>query len=367
MAKQRYVNTRFWDDGYIITLDPTEKLLFIYLLTNPLTNIVGAYELSLRRSAFDTGIDSDTILKIFQRFEAAGKVYFRDGWVVIVNFVKHQSHNPKIMSGIRAELAHMPPHIAALVNLEYGPKQKAARAKITPAKRQRILDRDGHQCQFCQATEDLEIDHITPVAVGGSSDDTNLRVLCQRCNGKRNADLRWAINGDVSLSQDSLPTKMGGLSHLNSNSNSNFNSNENDTPAFDLDQFEYPVRELIEAFPHIQFQPTHFGFLEAEIGTEPDDRAAWLETVKIYRQNYDPRTNTYLPTKMANVLGVYRRERERITRDKMIAAKQRSNAQVGKPTATTNEPLPPCIACGVADCGTVHTPEELYDAIKAAA
>ena len=33
MSKKRYVNTVFWDDAYITNLDPSEKLIFIYLLT----------------------------------------------------------------------------------------------------------------------------------------------------------------------------------------------------------------------------------------------------------------------------------------------------------------------------------------------
>ena len=35
MAKQRYINTKFWRDSYIEDLDPIEKLLFLYLLSNP--------------------------------------------------------------------------------------------------------------------------------------------------------------------------------------------------------------------------------------------------------------------------------------------------------------------------------------------
>ena len=44
MSKQRSVDTCFWDDRYITQLDPSEKLLFLYLLTNTLTNICGVYQ-----------------------------------------------------------------------------------------------------------------------------------------------------------------------------------------------------------------------------------------------------------------------------------------------------------------------------------
>lgn len=108
MAKERYVNTKFWDDNYIVNLDPIEKLLFLYFLTNPLTNIAGVYEITLKRMAFDTGIDKDMIMKILGRFEAAGKVKYSDGWIAIKNFIKHQKKNPKITAGIKNELLKAP-------------------------------------------------------------------------------------------------------------------------------------------------------------------------------------------------------------------------------------------------------------------
>jgi len=108
MAKNRYLNTHFWDDVWVVELDQIEKLMFLYLLTNPLTTIAGVYEISLRRIALDTGLDKDMILKILARFEDAGKVFYQDGWVAIVNFTKHQAINPKIQKGIDKTLSGCP-------------------------------------------------------------------------------------------------------------------------------------------------------------------------------------------------------------------------------------------------------------------
>lgn len=102
MASQRYLNTKFWDDTYIIELDPSEKLIYIYLLTNPLTNIAGIYEISLRRISLDTGIDSEMIKKILDRFQDADKIMYVDGILAIKNFIKHQKANPKIVTGIES-------------------------------------------------------------------------------------------------------------------------------------------------------------------------------------------------------------------------------------------------------------------------
>lgn len=93
MAKFRYINTKFWNDNFITNLDPLEKFLFLYFLTNEHTNIAGIYELPLRVMAFETGIDKETLPKMIERFE--GKIYYMDGWVFIKNFLKHQELKSK--------------------------------------------------------------------------------------------------------------------------------------------------------------------------------------------------------------------------------------------------------------------------------
>lgn len=108
MSRQRYINTKFWDDSYIIDLDPIEKLLFIYFLSNPLTTIAGIYEISLKRIAFDTGIDKDMVQKIIDRFAVDQRVIYDQGWLFIINFVKHQAINPKIGIGIEETLKTVP-------------------------------------------------------------------------------------------------------------------------------------------------------------------------------------------------------------------------------------------------------------------
>ena len=96
MAKQRYINTKFWRDSYIEDLDPIEKLLFLYLLSNPDTNISGIYEIPLKIIAVDTGIEKSMVKKLLDRFEQDEKIMYRDGWVAFKNFTLHQTINPKI-------------------------------------------------------------------------------------------------------------------------------------------------------------------------------------------------------------------------------------------------------------------------------
>jgi hypothetical protein len=93
MSKLRSVNTHFWMDNYIVDLDPIEKLLFLYLLTNDQTNMLGVYEINIRRIAFDTGIDKDMVAKIFERFSRDDRASYIDGYVILHKFLKHQKLN----------------------------------------------------------------------------------------------------------------------------------------------------------------------------------------------------------------------------------------------------------------------------------
>lgn len=51
------------------------------------------------------------------------------------------------------------------------------------AKRHRVFLRDGHACLNCGATEELTLDHICPLARGGTNGIDNLQTLCKTCNG----------------------------------------------------------------------------------------------------------------------------------------------------------------------------------------
>lgn len=72
-------------------------------------------------------------------------------------------------------------------------KPKRQRKLIPSSQRFRILNRDGNKCCLCgRGPADgikLEIDHIIPVAKGGSNDDDNLCVMCSECNAGKSAQL----------------------------------------------------------------------------------------------------------------------------------------------------------------------------------
>ena len=89
--KKRYVSTKFRDDTFIVDLSPTEKLLFMYFLTNTLTNVAWIYEISIRRISFDTWINKLDIEKIINKFTKAKKIYYIDWFIILENSHKHQN------------------------------------------------------------------------------------------------------------------------------------------------------------------------------------------------------------------------------------------------------------------------------------
>lgn len=119
MAKSRYVNTRIWDDDYFSNLDPIEKLLFLYLLTNSSTEICGVYEIPLKNIAVDTGIDKEMVEKVLIRFASNDKIYYIKGYIAIKNFIKHQTINPSIKRGIESGLNKVPLEVLDRLGTEW--------------------------------------------------------------------------------------------------------------------------------------------------------------------------------------------------------------------------------------------------------
>ena len=69
---------------------------------------------------------------------------------------------------------------------------KSQRRLMTRELRRRIIERDNYTCQICGKympdEVGLHVDHVIPIKRGGKSVESNLQVLCDKCNlrkGKR--------------------------------------------------------------------------------------------------------------------------------------------------------------------------------------
>lgn len=56
--------------------------------------------------------------------------------------------------------------------------------------RMAVLRRDRKRCRLCGSSRGSEVDHIVPVALGGTGDLWNLRTLCRPCHAGETARLR---------------------------------------------------------------------------------------------------------------------------------------------------------------------------------
>lgn len=65
------------------------------------------------------------------------------------------------------------------------PYEQTKRMPITEAVRSEVWRRDGGGCVQCGSNQNLQFDHMIPVAKGGATTVANLQLLCQPCNGAK--------------------------------------------------------------------------------------------------------------------------------------------------------------------------------------
>jgi hypothetical protein len=84
-------------------------------------------------------------------------------------------------------------------------QSKEALMAVSKRLRYEILRRDNHACRYCGATAPgakLAVDHVIPVALGGTDEPSNLVTSCEPCNsGKSSSTVDAAIVADVQQHQ----------------------------------------------------------------------------------------------------------------------------------------------------------------------
>lgn len=69
MALFRMVSPSFWDDTKVVDVfTPEDRYFMLYLLTNPHTNLLGCYEISVKQMSNETGYNRDSIYSLIKRF-----------------------------------------------------------------------------------------------------------------------------------------------------------------------------------------------------------------------------------------------------------------------------------------------------------
>ena len=106
MAIYRNVHLSFWTDNKVADdFTPEDKYFYLYLFTNPQTNLCGCYEVSLKQIANQTGYNRDTIERLIERFEKVHKVivYSKESKeILLLNWYKYNwTKKRKVFNGFR--------------------------------------------------------------------------------------------------------------------------------------------------------------------------------------------------------------------------------------------------------------------------
>lgn len=66
----RLVYTDFWEDPKVMEeMTPEDRYFYLYLLTNPNTNMLGIYQITKKQMAFELGYSPESINSLLDRFE----------------------------------------------------------------------------------------------------------------------------------------------------------------------------------------------------------------------------------------------------------------------------------------------------------
>ena len=69
MALYRNIHLSFWQDTKVTDdFTPEDRYFYLYLLTNPHTNLCGCYEISIKQMANEMGYDAKKVRKLIDRF-----------------------------------------------------------------------------------------------------------------------------------------------------------------------------------------------------------------------------------------------------------------------------------------------------------
>ena len=69
MALYRTIHVSFWNDTKVSdNFTPEDKYFMLYLLTNPYTNLIGCYEISIKQISRDIGYSVDGVESLIKRF-----------------------------------------------------------------------------------------------------------------------------------------------------------------------------------------------------------------------------------------------------------------------------------------------------------
>jgi hypothetical protein len=113
------IDTGTWDDPWFADLEPDAKLLFLYLLTNRRSTAAGAFEITVRAMAFETGLAGKRIEALLPTFGDRVQWWSQHQVIWVRNFFKRQAANEKFTISAQRVVADLPVDVQCVVATAY--------------------------------------------------------------------------------------------------------------------------------------------------------------------------------------------------------------------------------------------------------
>ena len=114
MAKNcfyRKINTSFWQDSKISEqMNINERYVFLYLLTNPHTNLSGIYEITRKQICDETGFSKEELNKLMKRLISLKLIHYDEetSEVLITNWSRYNwTSSAQLLKGVENELIYV--------------------------------------------------------------------------------------------------------------------------------------------------------------------------------------------------------------------------------------------------------------------
>lgn len=115
----RMVDCATWDDPWFESLHPKGKLFFLYLLTNPRSTSCGAFEITTRKMAFETGLTVEDVEGFLEKWAPKVQWFPEHSIVFLKNFYRRQTNSDKVRINAARIVASYPIDVQQAIAIEY--------------------------------------------------------------------------------------------------------------------------------------------------------------------------------------------------------------------------------------------------------
>jgi hypothetical protein len=106
--EKRSITVGIWTDAWFEDLTAEEKLVWLHLLTHPNSNMLGFFDVSIKRIASDCSMSKEAVQRCLDRFANDKKAIVFDTKIWLCNFIKHQTMNPNMMKNAKNVFMSIP-------------------------------------------------------------------------------------------------------------------------------------------------------------------------------------------------------------------------------------------------------------------